>query len=227
MNDLLAWASHADATQVDEEETNMRLTSSSITAGQRVPQRYAFGKPDGTGKATLSDNVSPHLAWSDVPAGTKSFAVVMVDPTVPAVGDDMNQEGKTLPANMPRTDFYHWILIDIPASVTELAEGLHSDGVVFGGKSGPDAPGGTRHGVNNYSDFYQGDPDLGGDYFGYDGPFPPWNDELVHTYNFTVYAVDTERLPVEGNFTGPDILDALEGHVLDSAIITAAYSVNQ
>ncbi len=205
----------------------MRLTSSSITAGQRVPQRYAMGKPDAANKATFSDNVSPHLAWSDVPVGTKSFAVLIVDPTVPAVSDDVNQEGKTLPADMPRTDFYHWILIDIPASVTELAEGLHSDGVVVGGKSGPAAPGGTRHGVNNYREFFQGDPDLGGEYFGYDGPFPPWNDELVHSYDFTVYAVDTERLPIDGIFTGPGVVAALNCHVLDSATITATYSVNQ
>jgi phosphatidylethanolamine-binding protein (PEBP) family uncharacterized protein len=43
---------------------------------------------------------------------------------------------------------------------------------------------------------------MAGEYYGYDGPCPPWNDERVHTYVFTLYALDIPRLPLEGRFTG-------------------------
>ena len=67
---------------------------------------------------------------------------------------------------------------------------------------------------------------MAGDYFGYDGPCPPWNDSIVHHYVFTLYALDVPRCPVEGNFTGPQVLRAIEGHVLDRASITGTYSLN-
>jgi phosphatidylethanolamine-binding protein (PEBP) family uncharacterized protein len=65
-----------------------------------------------------------------------------------------------------------------------------------------------------------------GDYYGYDGPCPPWNDSLVHHYVFTVYAVDLERLPVEGAFTGPAALAAMEGHALAAAAVVGTYTLN-
>lgn len=65
-----------------------------------------------------------------------------------------------------------------------------------------------------------------GDYFGYDGPCPPWNDEIVHHYAFTLYALDVERCPLEGRFTGRDVLEAIEGHILDHTVITGTYSFN-
>ena len=54
---------------------------------------------------------------------------------------------------------------------------------------------------------------MSGDYFGYDGPGPPWNDERLHHYVFTLYALDSARCAVEGRFGGPEVLTALEGHV--------------
>ena len=50
-------------------------------------------------------------------------------------------------------------------------------GVTPRGKSGPDSAGGTRSGLNGYTEWFAGDADMGGQYFGYDGPCPPWNDE--------------------------------------------------
>ena len=67
---------------------------------------------------------------------------------------------------------------------------------------------------------------MAGRYFGYDGPCPPWNDTIVHHYIFTLYALDVERCPVEGEFTGPEVLAAIAGHVLDQASFTATYSLN-
>ena len=65
-----------------------------------------------------------------------------------------------------------------------------------------------------------------GDYFGYDGPCPPWNDEIVHHYIFTLYALDVERLPIEGKFTGVQTRAALYGHILAEARLTGLYTLN-
>ena len=67
---------------------------------------------------------------------------------------------------------------------------------------------------------------MAGRYFGYDGPCPPWNDSIPHRYIFTVYALDVERCPVEGDFDGRDVLSAIRGHVLDESSITGIYSLN-
>ena len=67
---------------------------------------------------------------------------------------------------------------------------------------------------------------MAGDYFGYDGPCPPWNDELAHRYVFTVYALDVARLPVAGAFGGADVRKAVQGHILAQASITGRYALN-
>ena len=66
---------------------------------------------------------------------------------------------------------------------------------------------------------------MNGDYFGYDGPCPPWNDSILHRYVFTVYALDVERLEIEGRFSGPDVIAAMQGHVLAKANITGIYTL--
>ena len=74
------------------------------------------------------------------------------------------------------------MLIDIPSGLRSISAGSHSDGVIARGKPGPEAAGGTptagglRHGLNDYTGWFASDPDMKGDYFGYDGPCPPWND---------------------------------------------------
>ena len=65
-----------------------------------------------------------------------------------------------------------------------------------------------------------------GPYLGYDGPCPPWNDELLHHYNFELYATDLARCPVEGAFTGQEVKAAITGHVLAEARLTGTYSLN-
>ena len=67
---------------------------------------------------------------------------------------------------------------------------------------------------------------MGGQYGGYDGPWPPFNDELVHRYVFTLYALDVENLELTGNFGGPEVLKAIEGHVLAESSITGLYTLN-
>ena len=65
-----------------------------------------------------------------------------------------------------------------------------------------------------------------GDYYGYDGPCPPWNDEILHHYVFTVYALDIEKLPLSGKFGGPEVRAALQDHILAEAKITGTYTLN-
>jgi hypothetical protein len=70
------------------------------------------------------------------------------------------------------------------------------------------------------------DPEMAGDYFGYDGPCPPWNDERVHRYQFTLYATDLARCPVPERFTAADVRAAIAGHVLEQVTLTGTYTLN-
>ena len=204
----------------------MKLTSESFGDGQRIPERHAMGKHDPSTHATFSDNVSPHLAWSDLPAGTKSLTLVCHDPDVPSKGDDVNKEGRAVPASLPRIDYYHWLLVDLAPDASPIHEGEFSSGVTKGGKDGPSGPRGTRQGINDYTSWFDGDSVMGGKYFGYDGPFPPWNDEIVHHYHFTLYALDVARCPIDGELRGADLHSAIEGHVLGTAKIVGTYAIN-
>jgi phosphatidylethanolamine-binding protein (PEBP) family uncharacterized protein len=207
----------------------MKLWSDSWTNGDRIPMRYAAGKPDGAGGATFSDNLNPHLAWSDVPAGAHSMVLICHDFDVPSRGDDVNQPGREVPADLPRVDFFHWVLVDLPPLPTVIHEGEFSRGFVARGKPGPEignARSGARHGLNDYTGWFAGNPEMAGDYFGYDGPFPPFNDSLVHHYVFTLYAVALPRLPVEGRFTGAQVREKLAGRVLAEATFSGTYTLN-
>jgi len=204
----------------------MKLTSSSFRHDDPIPGRHAFAVPDEKEHLKLSDNLNPALSWSDVPEATKSLVLVCHDPDAPTVPDDVNQEGRSVPADLERFDFYHWVLVGLAADSVGIQEGEFSDGVTPRGKDGPEGPRGTRQGLNDYTRWFSGDADMEGKYFGYDGPCPPWNDSVVHHYHFTLYALDIERCPVGGEFTGADVLKAIDGHVLAEARITGTYSLN-
>ena len=204
----------------------MKLSSHSFADGQKIPGDFAFCLPDPANHVCLGKNLNPHLAWSDVPAGTKSFVLICHDPDVPSRGDDVNHEDRSVPASLPRVEFFHWTLVDLPAELREIKAGEFSKEITPRGKAGPAAPHGTRQGINDYTSWFAVDNDMRGDYFGYDGPCPPWNDEIVHHYVFTLYALDIERLPVEGRFTGMQARTALYGHILAQATLTGLYSLN-
>jgi len=204
----------------------MKLTSSSFRADQPIPVQFAFGVHDPILHLQLASNHNPHLQWSDVPAGTRSFALICVDHDAPSVADDVNQEGRSVAADLPRADFYHWVMVDIPASVTEIAAGSCSNGIVAGGKQELQGPPGTRQGVNDYTKWFAQDPDMSGTYRGYDGPCPPWNDQRAHRYEFKLYALSVARLPVDGDFTAADVLAAIKPVTLAEAQITGTYAIN-
>ena len=204
----------------------MKLTSNSFSEGQKIPGDFAFCAQDPAHHVCLGKNHNPHLTWSDVPAGTQSFAVICCDPDVPSRGDDVNQEDRSVPAALPRVDFFHWVLVDLPASLHEIQQGEFSSDVTPRGKPGPAAPHGARQGINDYTAWFNGDNDMRGDYYGYDGPCPPWNDEIRHRYVFTVFALAVAKLPVDGKLTGQQLRDAMQGHILAEASLTGIYTLN-
>ena len=204
----------------------MKIWSAAWSNGEAIPERFAAGRlaDDGVG---LAANLSPPLAWTDLPAGTRSLVLVCHDFDVPSRGDDVNQADREVPVDLPRVDFFHWLLVDLPATVSGFAEGQWSRGFTPRGKPGPATDGAARQGLNDYTGWFAGDAHNGGRYFGYDGPLPPFNDSLVHHYVFTLYAIDLDRLPVEGDFDGPQVREALTGHVLGAATWSGTYTLNR
>jgi hypothetical protein len=194
----------------------MRIHSLSFPPHGRIPGEYAYGVRGGNRPMVDGGNRNPHLAWDEVPDGTRSFALICVDDDVPSVFDDANQSGRMIAHDLPRRDFIHWVMVDIPASLREIAAGSCSDGVVAAGKRTPPGPPGARQGVNDY----------GPGHLGYDGPCPPWNDERLHHYHFRLYALDLPTLAVGARFSAADALGAMHGHVLAMAEVTGTYALN-
>jgi Raf kinase inhibitor-like YbhB/YbcL family protein len=203
----------------------MKLETGGFADGEWIPERFAFGIPDGHGRMRLGANRNPTLAWQDVPAGAASLILLCYDDDVPARPDDINREDKTIAHDFPRTRFYHWVMVDIPVEIRRIEEGSAADGALARGKRNPAGPKGSRQGLNSYTQFMRGNPDMEGRYFGYDGPCPPWNDERMHRYQFVLEAADFSRCPVEGDFDGAQVEAALKGHVLASAAVTGVYSL--
>ncbi len=204
----------------------MKLTSTSFTNNGALPDRCAFAIKDPDEHIALGENQNPQLSWSDIPLKARSLVLICIDPDVPTSMDDFNKEGSTISASLPRQNFIHWIMIDIPAKNGSIKEGECSDGIVPGGKDEPAGPPGSRQGLNDYTGFFAGDEDMGGNYFGYEGPCPPWNDELVHNYHFQLLAINLSRVDVEGDFEAEDVLQAIEGHVIEGTEIVGKYSLN-
>jgi len=204
----------------------MQLTSKTFPANGRIPGRCAFAVQAPHGHVRLAANRNPQLQWSDAPAGTRSFVLTCIDADAPTRPDDVNQEGRSVPAALPRAEFVHWLMVDLPPQLSEIAEGACSEGVTAKGKAEPAGPEHTRQGVNDYTGWFAGDADMGGSYQGYDGPCPPWNDERIHHYTFEILATDLDRCPVGEAFTLADLRKALDGHVLARASLVGRYSLN-
>jgi len=199
----------------------MRLHSDSFEHGQPIAATFSVGAPDGFG-----GNRNPHLAWDDVPAGTRSFALLCLDPDAPTDPSLAGQDGVEIPVEHPRGSFAHWAVVDLPADLRTIAEGSASDGVTKGGKRTPPGPAGARQGLNDYTGWFAGDADLAGDWFGYDGPYPPPNDLRTHRYFFRLFALDVAALDVPERFTAGDVLRAVQGHVLGEATTWGSYALH-
>ena len=204
----------------------MQLSTSSFDDGGTISARYAFSRAHPDNHVALSENVNPSLDWTEVPDGTKSFALICHDYDVPGVGDDVNQEDREIPADLRRVDFFHWVVVDLPGDLRAIAEGEFADGVVVGGQKVVDGPHGSRQGLNDFTGWFAEDAGMRGNYYGYDGPAPPWNDSIIHHYVFTVFALDMNSTLVYGNFTGHDVREVIDRHVLAEASVVGTYAQN-
>lgn len=203
------------------------VESMSVADGEPIPETFAVAAPTPDGRSELAGrDLSPHLRWSGEPDSTRSFAISVVDPDVPADRNRMGVEGLSLGDDEPRVEFAHWLVVDIPTDVHELPEGAGGDGFVAHGKPMEPPARGAVTGQNGYRGLFEGNADLEGTYGGWDGPYPPWNDEQVHRYLTTVYALDVASLGLEPGFTLEELRTALDGHVLDQGQIVPIYTLN-
>lgn len=205
--------------------SEMKFEVLSFPNGSMIPGEYALCIRSDEDHVANGGNKNPHLEWSNIPEDTGSLAVLVIDPDAPSVADDVNQEGKSVPSDLQRVDFYHWILVDIPPDIREIPEGADSSGITPGGKPVGETDYGIR-GANDFTDWFAGDEEMEGVYGGYDGPCPPWNDEILHHYHFRLYALDAKTLGLSGKFRGDDALEAMDGHILEVAEWVGIQSLN-
>jgi len=203
----------------------MQLRSDSFYPYARLDISLAFTQYDPSTHVRMGGNRNPHLAWNDVPKDTKSFALLCWDIDVPSEASRVNREGMTVPIDLKRAEFFHWVLCDLPADLRSIPEGAHSDGITPRGKKVGATPQGGLQGLNDYTGWFANDDDMRGEYGGYDGPGPPWNDERVHGYRFGLYALDVPSLGLSGRFTGYDVRKAMQGHVLEHTLMVGVYAI--
>ncbi|MEE4376961.1 MAG: YbhB/YbcL family Raf kinase inhibitor-like protein [Candidatus Competibacteraceae bacterium] len=205
----------------------MKLSSPSFHDNGTIPEEYALCVPAPDAHLTLAPNRNPTLVWSDLPEGTQSLVLICHDQDAPIRQlDDINKADRELSPDIPRGKFYHWVLVDIDPLLGAIRAGEFSEGLSRHDKQGPAGRHNTRQGLNHYTEWFTDDPEMGGNYFGYDGPCPPWNDSLTHRYVFTLYALDIPNCPVNDEFRAPQVLEAIEGHVLATATLNGTYSMN-
>jgi Raf kinase inhibitor-like YbhB/YbcL family protein len=213
---------------------SMRLWSDSFRDGGLLPATCAFAALDGSRRVRPSANCNPHLAWDEVPAGTESLALFCFDVDAPRDMRCANQVASRLTLDIARRDFFHWSMIDLPTGRGALGAGQYASGITPRGKPASGLPqpaingnmGAVRQGLNDCGEWFAHDTAMAGDYYGYDGPNPPWNDDRIHHYIFRLYALDLAQLPVGPSFTGAEARAAIHGHILDEAQLIAAYSLN-
>jgi Raf kinase inhibitor-like YbhB/YbcL family protein len=204
----------------------LRVSVDSFKSGGMIPNKYAFCAPAAQGHTTAGADVSPSISWSKGPRGTKSYAIILYDSDSPAEHRElMNKEGVTMTAAVKRHDFYHWILVDIPPNIRSLKEGADSTARVAHGKPATPAAAGER-GLNDYTKVTAANDAMKGKYYGYDGPCPPWNDEIVHHYHFMVYALSVKSLGLPPDFDGPAALEAMKGKILAKGEELGLYTQN-
>jgi Raf kinase inhibitor-like YbhB/YbcL family protein len=191
----------------------------------RFADAQAFCRPAALGHVVLGADISPAVHWSAGPAGTRSFVLILQDADVPADFSTANQEGKVIAPDAPRQTVTHWVLVDIPAGATTLAAGIEGDKLTPKGKPQL-VTGHGRRGLNDYGRFMADNPAMAGDYAGYDGPCPPWNDQQLHHYTLTIYALSVDQLPVPGKVDGPAVLKAITPFILAQGSARATYSLN-
>lgn len=197
----------------------LKLTSQTFSMGQIIPDVCAHGALNEQGIEVLGENLTPHLAWSGVPEGTRSWMLACIDDDVPVERDQLEATGCFSPL-ISRRRFVHWVQIDIPLSVQSLEQGILS------GANKLD----VRYGRTGFNDYLK-NPDLNAPLVaqvgvGYDGPHPPQVDSRWHFYHFVVLALDVPTLDVPAIFTWSQAFEAAQGHILASASLVGRYTLN-
>ena len=159
----------------------LTVTSDDIEDGGRLAAAHLADIMGVTG-----DNLSPHLRWTGAPPETQSYAVTCFDPDAPT-----------------GSGFWHWVVFDIPASVTELARGA-------GSSDGSGLPAGAKHARNDVGNA------------GYMGAAPPPG-HGEHRYVFTVFALGVPTLGVDENATPALVGFNLTFNTLARGTIVATY----
>jgi hypothetical protein len=162
------------------------LTSPDMKPGEPISNRYVF-----SGMGCKGENLSPPLSWSDAPEGTKSFAIMVHDPDAPTGG----------------AGIWHWVVVNIPASVTSLEAGASTP-------DGSKLPPGSRQINNDYLGM-TGNPAWG-------GPCPP-KGKPAHAYNFTIYALKVEKLDLPPAATGSQAGFFVNMNALGKATLSIKY----
>ena len=158
--------------------SDFKLTSTDIGPDKPLAQEFVF-----SGFGCSGGNQSPALSWSGAPPGTKSYAIALFDP------DAMQGRG-----------FWHWLMVNIPASTTALARDA-------GKNDGSKMPGGAVQIRNGFRAA------------GYSGSCPPTADE-PHAYVMTVYALKVVALDVAADATSSAMLAMIEANALGKACLT-------
>jgi Raf kinase inhibitor-like YbhB/YbcL family protein len=151
-------------------QKEFKFTSSAFLQDSLIPANYTC---DG-------DNISPALKWENAPAGTQSFALIMEDP------------------DAPTDTFVHWIVYDIPVTITQLDENQPKTATL---------PNGAQQGKNGAGNIY------------YRGPCPPSG---THRYFFTLFALDN-KLNLPSGKTKAELNTAMKGHILKSLQLVGKY----
>lgn len=171
---MLALLSATTASAAD-----FKLSSTSIAEGQQLASTFVFN-----GFGCDGGNQSPQLAWSGAPAGTKSFAITTYDPDAPT-----------------GSGWWHWNVVNIPASQTSLELGASGEKKL---------PAGASEIRNDY----------GAAAFG--GACPPPGE--VHRYIFTVHALGVEHLDLPDNASNALAGFMIGAKTIATAKITAVYN---
>ncbi len=153
----------------------MKLTSTAFNDGDSIPETYTGAGAD----------VSPALAWSDVPAETKSIAIICDDPDAPSRANPR-----------PAGPWVHWVIYNIADDVSGLSDAVPRT-------AEPTAPAGCRQGVNDFDN----------DNIGYRGPMPPPGSG-PHRYFFKIFALDTVLDLESAQAAKKSLLDSMQGHIL-------------